>query len=25
MASLVGNPTTEVRDYLWEMGKPPWY
>jgi hypothetical protein len=24
MASAVGNPTTEVRDYLWSLGKPIW-
>jgi hypothetical protein len=24
MASLVGNPSTEVRDYLWDLGKPSW-
>jgi hypothetical protein len=25
MANQVGNPTTEVKDYLWDLGKPPWY
>ena len=24
MANLVGNPSTEVEDYLWYLGKPTW-
>jgi hypothetical protein len=24
MANQVGNPTTEIKDYLWFLGKPPW-
>jgi len=25
MKSLVGNPTSEVKDYLWKLGKPEWF
>jgi len=25
MQNLIGNPTTEVREYIWALGKPYWY
>jgi hypothetical protein len=25
MENVVGNPSTEVRTYLWDLGKPPWF
>jgi len=25
MEGLVANPSTEVRDYIWSLGKPPWF
>ena len=25
MENLVGNPSTEVKDYIWSLGKPPWF
>ena len=25
MEGMIGNPTSEVRDYIWALGKPYWY
>ncbi len=25
MQNLLGNPTSEVKDYLWKLGKPEWF